>query len=551
VKSEAQARLQLFRKLVHLASIAVLATGLVVLAGWLFDLPTVKSLLPSLSEMKANTALGFVLAGAALWLRLLAQRRRVLAWLPPILAAAVALLGIITLSEYVFSRDLGIDQMLFNDPGAAHTASPGRMAPHTAFGFALLGTALLLLGFRQRRCDQIAEYLCFAVHLVSLAALIGYAYSVASFYRLASFAGMSLHTAAAFFVLTLGVLFAHPERGAVSILASPTPGGMVARRLIGAVILVPLVLGWLRLEGQHLGLFSTEFGTALLVTATILIFAALLFLTAKWLDANDVERLRVEEEIRALNAELEQRVAIRTAEFAATNKELEAFSYSVSHDLRAPLRHIDGFSKILVEDFGEISGEARGYLERIRESVRHMGRLLDDLLNLARLGRHELRRQVTGLDALVDEVVKELKPDVAGRQVEFRVGSLPFVDCDPALLKQVFHNLLSNAVKYTRPRKQAVVEIGQMAANGEPIIFVRDNGVGFSMKYADKLFGVFQRLHRSEDFEGTGVGLATVQRIVQKHGGRVWAEAELDKGATFYMVLGNSEAKKQSVGGEG
>jgi light-regulated signal transduction histidine kinase (bacteriophytochrome) len=326
---------------------------------------------------------------------------------------------------------------------------------------------------------------------------------------------------------------------------------MVARRLVGPVLLVPLVLGWLRLEGQHLGLFSTEFGTALLVTATILIFAALLFLTAKWLDANDVERLRVEEEIRALNAELEQRVAIRTAEFAATNKELEAFSYSVSHDLRAPLRHIDGFSKILVEDFGEISGEARGYLERIRESVRHMGRLLDDLLNLARLGRHELRRQITGLDRLVDEVVKELKPDVAGRQVEFRVGSLPFVDCDPALLKQVFHNLLSNAVKYTRPRKQAVVEIGQMAANGERIIFVRDNGVGFSMKYAGELFGVFQRLHRSEDFEGTGVGLATVQRIVQKHGGRVWAEAELDKGATFYMVLGNSEAKKQSVGGEG
>jgi signal transduction histidine kinase len=251
-------------------------------------------------------------------------------------------------------------------------------------------------------------------------------------------------------------------------------------------------------------------------------------------------------ELQVARDELEQRVATRTAELTAANKELEAFSYSVSHDLRAPLRHIDGFCRILVDDFSAaFPPEALGYLHRIGESVRHMGRLLDDLLNLARLGRQEVRRQVTGLGVLVDEVVRELKPDIAGRQVEFRVGDLPYVDCDPVLMKQVFHNLLSNAVKYTRPRQQAVVEVDQFATNGERAIFVRDNGVGFSMKYADKLFGVFQRLHRSEDFEGTGVGLATVQRIVQKHGGRVWAESELDKGATFYLALGSSEATKQ------
>lgn len=226
----------------------------------------------------------------------------------------------------------------------------------------------------------------------------------------------------------------------------------------------------------------------------------------------------------------------------ASNKELEAFTYSVSHDLRAPLRHISGFSKILTEEFGSnLPAEAQHHVQRIHEGTRRMGLLVDDLLNLGRIGRHEVRLQVAGLNSIVNEVVDELKPEWAGRQVAWRVDNLPFVECDPALMKQVFQNLLSNAVKFTRPRDHAVIEVGQKDKQGTPVVFVRDNGVGFNMKYSDKLFGVFQRLHRAEDFEGTGVGLATVQRIIQKHGGRIWAEAELDKGAIFYFTLGASE----------
>ncbi len=252
------------------------------------------------------------------------------------------------------------------------------------------------------------------------------------------------------------------------------------------------------------------------------------------------EPKRAEQEVRKLNKDLEY----RAADLAATNKELEAFTYSVSHDLRAPLRHIDGFSKLLLEEQSAgLSEEARRYLSRIRDGTCRMGQLVDDLLNLARLGRKELSLQVTALNPLVEEVVSELKRDNAERAIEWKLEPLPFVECDPGLMKQVFANLLSNAVKYTRPRERAVIEVGTTAQNGRPEIFVRDNGVGFNMKHADKLFGVFQRLHRPEDFEGTGVGLATVQRIVHKHGGRVWAEAELDKGATFYFTVrptGNS-----------
>lgn len=259
--------------------------------------------------------------------------------------------------------------------------------------------------------------------------------------------------------------------------------------------------------------------------------------------ARDITRTKAaEQEVRRLNNDLEARVAQRTAQLEAANKELEAFTYSVSHDLRAPLRHISGFAKILTEDFGgALPPEARHHLQRIEEGTRRMGQLVDDLLNLARVGRRELTLQVTGYQSLVEEVISSLKPEIGERRVEWRLGKLPFVECDPSLMKQVFQNLLSNAVKFTRPRDPAIIEVGQAERDGLSAVYVRDNGVGFSMKYSDKLFGVFQRLHRVEDFEGTGVGLATVQRIIQKHGGRIWAEAELDQGATFYFALGKPE----------
>ncbi|MGZ3330551.1 MAG: sensor histidine kinase [Gemmatimonadaceae bacterium] len=223
----------------------------------------------------------------------------------------------------------------------------------------------------------------------------------------------------------------------------------------------------------------------------------------------------------------------------SANAELEAFTYSVSHDLRAPIRQIEGFSKILAEHLGKNADpEVQRYLYRIQEGSQQMGRLVDDLLHLAKLGRQDAERRLVSLNLLVDDVLANVRAEAANREIEWRVAPLPTVLCDAGLIKVVLTNLLSNAVKYTRPRNKAVIEIGQAMQYGQPVIYVRDNGVGFDMKYVAKLFGVFQRLHAAEEFEGTGIGLATVRRIIRKHDGDIWAEAALDKGATFFFTLG-------------
>src|SRR5579875_943595 len=480
------------------AGAGVIVVGVLVLVGWAVGVPVLTSVVPGLVPMNPATAVAFMLAG----LSLLCLRRPGVAgsWrrLGRAAALAVVALALLRLGGYVGGRDVGIDMLLFHDRLLAVPYAPNRMAPNTAVCFLLIGAALALLDVRLGRSIYPTQSLAMLTGVFGLITIGGYAYGEPGLAQVRPYLPMALNTAVAFLALAVGVVAARPAQGFMALLASGRPAGALCRRLLGAAIATPLLLGWLCFRGLEAGFYDAGIGFAGFAVVSVGILCAISWRIAVSLDEADCERTR------AFDA-----LAAQTVALEAANQDLEAFSYSVSHDLRAPLRAIDGFARILEEDHAaRLDAEGRRVLKVIRDNAAQMGRLIDDLLALARLGRKDLEATSIDMTALVP---------AAG---------------DPGMVRQVLANLLRNAWKFTRGRAEPSVEVS-CAPNGTEVAYaVRDNGVGFDMAHADKLFGIFQRLHRTDEFEGNGIGLALVRRIVERHGGRVWAEAAPDRGAT-------------------
>jgi light-regulated signal transduction histidine kinase (bacteriophytochrome) len=394
---------------------------------------------------------------------------------------------------------------------------------------------------RRLRAARALSLVAFAVGAIALA---GYLYGVSPLFAVAKRTGMALPAAVGLVALGAGVFLARPDTGTAALLASEGAGGALARRLLPAAWAAPVLLAIPAQAGVRAGLLDQSYASALDTVGLTALLAWVVVTTARSVEVRDAVRREREREVERLNAQLEH----RAVELSAVNRELEAFCYSVSHDLRSPLRSIDGFGQALLEDCSAaLPPEGHAHVGRMRAASQRMGKLIDDLLHLSRVTRTELRHEPVDLSAMAREIAAELAERAPERRVAFEIEDGLAAEGDPGLLRVVLENLLGNAWKFTSRRDAARIAVGRAAREGKAAFFVADDGAGFDMRYAGKLFGAFQRLHRADEFSGTGIGLATVQRVVHRHGGEIWVDAAVDRGATFTFTL---PARGRPEGGE-
>ncbi|GBF39080.1 sensor histidine kinase [Leptospira johnsonii] len=667
--------------------------GVSVLLGWVLDIEILKRPRISMVAMNPMSALSFILLGFAFYLNLNQPDSKTSRNIIRSIALFVISLGLSRLYSVLSGFDLGMDEILFPDKISAVVVNgfPNRMAPNTAFDFAVLGSAVFLSSFRKEVLSSISNYLCILVLLIGLFSVIGYVYQVQEFYGILSFIPMAIHTAISFILCSFSLLLINGHSGFMKVFTSKSSGGILARLLIPFLIIIPVIFGYIRIYLNKLNPVSLELGVGFLMTGIILTFFILVWFVASQLEKSDTARTEAERklselnheleqlvnsktmdlfksenrfrtiieqfpypvltynpegvctgtnfaweemwntrrdvlvdynilkdpqikeagflpfvekafggepaisepfsydpkligssgrnrwlqmvlypvkntagnilevivvhqditaskeaenEIRLLNNELEERVKVRTEQLVLANKELESFSYSISHDLRAPIRGISGFTQILMEDYGvNFDDEGKRIIGKIIENAKQMGQLVDDLLEFSRLGRTELGEKEISMKELAMTVYKELINLESGREIHFEIQDIPNVRADQPAVRQLWVNLISNAIKYTKKIGSPTIQIGSMESQEGTVFYIKDNGAGFNMQYYHKLFGVFQRLHSNSDFEGTGVGLAIVKRIVSRHGGNVWAESKEGEGATFYFTLPGQDPK--------
>lgn len=633
----------------------IAAVGFSVLTGWAFDIPLLKSIHPSFVTMKVNTALGFLSCGTALLL--LSKTKKCF---PLALGAFAALIGLLTLIEYGVPVDLGIDQILFQEPaGAVGTHYLGRMAPGTAFNFLISGLAIGLFHWKTKRNHFPAEYLSLVAGIIGYLGLATYVFNVEFLYAFEGYTKMALHTSILFIFLSLGNLFLNPHGKMMTLILGKHAGGLTARRLLPAAFLIPLFLGWLRWKGQMKVFYGTEAGISLFAVSIAIVLMALILWTAKSIYQIDLKKSEVEEQLK--NSEEKSRLIVETAndafigmningvitdwnaqaellfgwkreealgrilaetiippemrelhkkglahflatgqgpvlnkrieltalhrdghkfpveltvwpvktkdtllfnaflhditekkeaesllqkqaqELQRSNTELEQFAYVASHDLQEPLRMVSSYTELLSRRYkNQLDPQADEFIYFAADGAKRMSQLIQSLLEYSRAGRKTKPFQPVDLKTIWEKVIWNLQMLMNETKAEITHDPLPTISGDPIMLIQLLQNLVVNAIKF-RGDQPPKIHFGvqqKKEVNFDGWFFsVKDNGIGFDPQYSERIFQIFQRLHPRKDYPGIGIGLAICKKIVEVHGGKIWAESRPGQGSTFFLTF--------------
>ncbi len=501
-----------------------IVVGYHVFLGWLFDIQVLKSPGPTFSSMQLNEAVCSILAGLAL-LRLekfphasIDTRGRLMV---RICGAMITLLAGLSLCEHLFRVNVGVDSWVSalpaHEPAGAN--GPGRMALMSTLSFCMIGLSLILVD--RPRAVRSVEALTLISAAISLLAIASYLYDARGFGG-----QMPLYGAIVIFFLSTGILCARPAEGFMVKISSNSFGGIMARRLLPATLLIPLLLGFIQYRGLRAGIYRTEPGLAFFAVADVLLFLCVIWWGVNSLHGMDTRRRKAEHDLQETAAKL-----------ARSNADLEQFAYVASHDLKEPLRAISGSVQILQEHYAKVlGGAADEVIKHTVDGANRMQTLIDDLLAYSRITSREAVLAPTDLGEILKEALANLELSIQESKAVITHDPLPTVTADPTQLTQVFQNLISNAIKY-RSQRTPKLHVGAEDRGAQWLLSVRDNGIGIAPQYADRIFRIFQRLHTRKEYSGTGIGLAICKKIIERHGGRIWVESELDEGSTFYFTL--------------
>lgn len=507
-----------FKTAAIILTILVIIMGIVSIMGWFLNISAFYQINASWPEFKINAAFGMIFAAISLLISILNSDNRIWSILAKVAAIFAIIIGSATLVEYFFQKDLGIDQALVTDlPEGNAGFEPGRMGAAASICCIIAGISVLIFSLKKK-------FPVMQVLLSSIILIVTFVSALALFtggkFRVLETHPMSLIGSLGFFMLSVSVFLSSPSKNQFMVLVNNRASGFVARLILPSCFIVPTVIGELVMLGSRLGFYSTELMLPIVITLSITIAFVLSLVISHIIYLIDLREAKTSSSLKA------------------TNKELEAFSYSVSHDLNTPLRSIATFTQYLSDEYKDkVDEKANDYINRILNATKRMGALIEGILNLSRINRSEMKVELVNLSEVAKEVTSELQQNNPERKVDVDIMPSVYAETDRTLITIVLGNLINNAWKFTKNTANAKIEFGMIQKNNKIVYFVRDNGAGFDPQFINKLFVPFQRLHTSQEFEGTGIGLATAQRVINKNNGEIWAESSPNKGASFYFTL--------------